>query len=74
MSVSIGYLLQKTQMMELYKKHKSKENPDKTAGTPDNCFIENGDITESPVPAKLDRQWYIDLAKERVQGKNGFLK
>lgn len=58
----------------LYKKHKSKENPDKTAGTPDNCFIENGDITDSPVPAKLDRQWYIDLAKERIQGKNGFLK
>ena len=42
------------------------ENPAKFANTPDSCFIENGDINNKPIPAKLDKQWYIDLAKKRL--------
>lgn len=51
----------------LYKKHKSKETLDKTAGTPEKCFIDNSDITEKDIPSKLDRQWYVDLAKTRIK-------
>ena len=52
--------------------YKIKTRPDgspqyfKFANTSDRCFIENGDITETPVPDHLDRQFYIDLAKERL--------
>lgn len=40
---------------------------DKFGNTPDKCFIENGDIHQMPIPQKLDRQWYIDLAKKRLK-------
>lgn len=39
----------------------------KFADTPDKCFIENGDIHNVPIPARLDRQYYIDLAKKRLK-------
>lgn len=42
-------------------------NPAKFGNTPDKCFIENGDIHNMPIPAKLDRQWYIDLAEKRLK-------
>ncbi len=34
--------------------------------TPDHCFIWNDDVKDCEVPNKLDRQWYIDLAKKRL--------
>ena len=40
---------------------------DKFGNTPYNCFIENGDIRNMPIPKKLDRQYYIDLAKKRLE-------
>lgn len=40
---------------------------EKFANTPQHCFIENGDIAAKPVPAYLDRSWYIDLARERLK-------
>ena len=40
---------------------------EKFGNTPDQCFIENGDIHDIPIPAKLDRQYYIDLAKKRLK-------
>ena len=40
---------------------------DKFGNTPDSCFIENGDVTEMSIPNKLDRQWYINLAKKRLK-------
>lgn len=40
---------------------------EKFANTPDHCFIENSDINNAPVPDKLDRQYYINLAKERLK-------
>jgi hypothetical protein len=51
----------------LYKKHKSKDTLDKTAGTPDNCVIINEDITERKVESWLDKNWYIDLAEKRIK-------
>ena len=51
----------------LYKKHRGKTTLDKTAGTPEHCFIINSDITEMSIPDKLDKQWYINLAKERIK-------
>lgn len=42
------------------------DKKDKFANTPDRCFIDNGDITGVKVPAKLDKQYYIDLAKDRL--------
>jgi DNA polymerase len=38
----------------------------KFGGTADNCFIFNDDLTNVEIPNKLDRQWYIDLAKKRI--------
>ena len=42
-------------------------NPAKFGNTPDHCFIENGDIRFMQIPDKLDRQYYIDLAKSRLE-------
>ena len=39
---------------------------EKFADTPDKCFIENGNIHVMSIPAKLDRQYYINLAKKRL--------
>ena len=50
----------------IYKKHKDKISLDKTAGTPENAFIDNGDITDKEIPSKLDREWYLDLAMRRI--------
>lgn len=47
-------------------KCRSSNNPAKFGNTPDQCFIENGDIHNMPIPSKLDRQYYIDLAKKRL--------
>ena len=50
----------------LYKLHQNKTKPDKFPSTPLNCFIVNEDVNSMSVPSKLDRQFYIDMAKERV--------
>ncbi len=44
---------------------------DKFANTPERCFLENGDIRDMKVPDKLDRQYYIDLAHERLRQFGG---
>lgn len=43
------------------------DKKDKFGNTPDHCFIENGDITGVKIPSKLDKQYYIDLAKKRLE-------
>ena len=52
----------------LFKLHQNKIKPDKFPSTPTNCFIVNDDVNGKSVPNKLDRQFYINMAKERVQG------
>lgn len=39
---------------------------EKFANTPEKCFIMNGSVNGVTVPARLNRQWYIDLARERL--------
>ena len=51
----------------LYKKHKNKTTFDKTAGTPEHCFIENSNIIGKKVIDKLDKMWYINTAKEKLK-------
>lgn len=41
--------------------------PGKLTGTPDRCFIDNEDVNGKKCPDYLDRDWYIDLAYERLQ-------
>lgn len=43
------------------------DKKDKFGNTPDCCFIENSNIKGKNVPSKLNKQWYIDLAKERLR-------
>ena len=40
---------------------------EKFANTPDRCFIDNGNIKGKKCPDHLDKNWYINLAKERLQ-------
>ncbi|MDY5929889.1 MAG: hypothetical protein SPJ27_07635 [Candidatus Onthovivens sp.] len=49
----------------IYKGKNSK--CDKFANTPENCFIDNDNINNKIVPAKLDKDWYIELTKERLK-------
>ena len=51
----------------LYKLHQNKSKPDKFPSTPTNCFIVNEDVNDMSVPDKLDREFYINMAKERVK-------
>lgn len=44
---------------------------DKFANTPKKCFLNNADIRGVKVPDKLDRQYYIDLAYERLRQYGG---
>lgn len=39
---------------------------EKISYTPDRAFIDNGNIIGKKVPDYLDRNWYINLAKERL--------
>ena len=40
---------------------------DKFANTPDHCFIDNGDINGKSIPSNLDRDYYVNLAKKRLE-------
>lgn len=40
---------------------------EKFANTPDNCFIDNSDIKNKPIPKNLNKKWYIDLSKKRLE-------
>lgn len=40
---------------------------DKFGNTPDHCFIYNGDLNGVEIPKKLDRSYYIQLAKTRLE-------
>ena len=44
---------------------------EKFANTPLHCFIDNGDVNGKACPDKLDKRWYIVLAKKRLRDKFG---
>lgn len=47
-------------------KVKDGGNPEKFANTSVNCFIVNGDVNGMSVPDKLDRDFYINVAKRQI--------
>lgn len=47
-------------------KVKQGQNPIKFADTSMNCFIDNGDVKNKPVPEKLDRDFYINLVQRKI--------
>lgn len=49
------------------KVEKGQHSYEKIALTPDRCFINNNDINSIDVPEYLDKQYYIDLANERIK-------
>lgn len=53
--------------LKMYKPKNTDVKKDKFGNTPDHCFIYNGDINGVEIPSKLDRQYYIDLAKKRLE-------
>lgn len=48
-------------------KVKTSGKIEKLEGTPEHCFIFNDSVNGVPVPQKLDKQWYIDLANKRLK-------
>jgi len=48
-------------------KHKSPVRIEKIANTPERCFIENDSVNHVALPTKLDIQWYIEVARKRLQ-------
>lgn len=49
------------------KEFNERTKKDKFGNTPDHCFIFNDDLSSVPIPAKLDKQYYINLAKKRLE-------
>lgn len=47
-------------------KRKEGGNLEKVANTASRCFIINDNVINEKVPGKLNKSWYIDLAKKRV--------
>ena len=45
----------------------SGETPNKFGNCPDHCFIYNKEVKGMPLSKKIDRLWYINLAKKRLQ-------
>lgn len=45
---------------------KRGQNPVRFADTSMNCFIENGDVKNMPIPEKLDRDFYINLVQRKI--------
>ena len=45
---------------------KGEQVYEKIAYTPDHCFINNDNILDAPVPEELDRQYYINMATDRL--------
>lgn len=42
-------------------------NKDKFQDCPDHCFIYNKSVKGIPLPIKLDKKWYIEVAKKRLE-------
>lgn len=48
-------------------KRKSDNKLEKISYTPDRVFIDNSNILEKTIPDKLDKSWYVSLAKDRLE-------
>lgn len=53
----------------VFKRKDIHANKEKFANTPEHCFIENGNIIGKKVDDyPLDKNWYIEIAKDRLEG------
>lgn len=52
-------------------KMNSRNRLEKIAGTPERCFIRNDVVNEKRIPRRLDRNWYIEVAKKRLKDFTG---
>lgn len=52
----------------LIKVHGGTGRPAKVENTPEHCFIHNECVNGVKCPERLDKQWYIELAKRRLEG------
>lgn len=50
----------------IFKVKNQTKNPEKFANTPDKCFIYNENVNGKRIPRHLDREWYINIAKNRL--------
>lgn len=50
----------------LVKIHATTGRPAKVESTPEHCFIWNGPVDGIKFPRKLNKQWYIDTARKRL--------
>lgn len=51
----------------LFKLSKTTSKLAKVENTPEHCFIDNGDINGKRISRRLDKQYYIDMARKRVE-------
>ena len=55
----------------VFKQKKAGATLEKLPSTPVTCFIDNSDMEGKRLPRKLDKQWYIDLAWNRIKNFMG---
>lgn len=48
------------------KVHAITGRPAKLPNSPEHCFLYNDEVNDAKMPIKLDKQWYINLAKKRL--------
>lgn len=51
----------------LRKIHATTGRPAKIENTPERCFLFNDSVNGVKVPSRLDKKWYIETAKKRLQ-------
>lgn len=49
------------------KQKEGNKTIEKFANTPDHCFIVNDDVKKMKAPSILDKNWYINLTKDRLK-------
>ena len=49
------------------KQKEGNKTIEKFANTPEHCFIANSNVSRMKIPNRLDKNWYINLANERLK-------
>lgn len=52
----------------IYKKHVTKGSVEKIENCPEHSFIFNDEVNGVQCPPLLDKQWYVNIAKDRLKG------
>ena len=51
----------------IFQKSVRTGNYEKITDSPEKCFLDNSDVNNKLIPKKLDKNWYINLAKHRLR-------